>query len=316
MSRTSIITRLVNLTTTSHPSPNFLHPSSSLRRLTRPLSTTPGKLTDSSGLGPKRFYDNVQVAPSPSGGHAVLLDGNPVLTARRTPLHTPSRPLALAVAAEWDAVTTRVRPSAMPLTALTGAALDVVPTFRDRTLSGLMRYVHTDSACLRADSPHELVDQQDLAYDPIVRFANEGAGVDVRIVRGGLDGHQPDAVSQWVTHVTSGLDCWSLAALESATATAKSVLVALALQGGAVDAPAAVAAARSEERWQSTVWGMVEGGHDLDEADALVRLTAAEVVFRVVNEERYAFKEASDKLLREAEAEIAKTERTGEKRGG
>ncbi|MFT9331927.1 MAG: ATP12 family protein, partial [Acetobacter persici] len=49
----------------------------------------------------KRFWKQASVVPE-QDGFAVLLDGRPVRLPERTVLAVPSRPLAEALAAEWQ----------------------------------------------------------------------------------------------------------------------------------------------------------------------------------------------------------------------
>ena len=44
----------------------------------------------------------------------------------------------------------------------------------------------------------------------------------------------------------------------------------------------ALQAARLEEEFQIEGWGLVEGGHDLDQANARVRLTASTLFLRML----------------------------------
>lgn len=240
-----------------------------------------GRLADLSGLGPKRFYDRVDVRQEEDGSHVVTVDGKVVRTPKRHALATPSLPLSLAIAAEWDCQGSRIRPSSMPLTALSFAAIDVAPHFRDKMTSSLLRFVHTDAVTVRSDTPKELVTFQDEAYARILTHA-EAHGIQVRVARGTLDAQQDDSVERWVRCIVCNLDDWSLVAMDSATSTAKSILVGIALLHGAISAEEAVHAARCEERWQAKVWGSVEGGHDVDDADTTVRLSAADTLFRFV----------------------------------
>lgn len=255
-------------------------------------STGGGRLADLSGLGPKRFYDRVDVFQEDPKSHAVTVDGKVVRTPKRQLLATPSLPLSLAIAAEWDAQDTRLRPSSMPLTALAFAALDIAPHFREKITSAILRFVHTDSVTVRADTPKELVEYQNEAYADVLAHATS-QGAHVRVARGMLDARQDVSVEHWIRDTVNDLDDWSLVAVDSAAATAKSALVAVALLHGAITAEQAVHAARSEERWQAKVWGTVEGGHDLDDADTAVRLAAADTIFRLVQMYPYAFTAAS-----------------------
>lgn len=264
------------------------------RHYAKDVSPGTGRMTDLSGLGPKRFYKDVDVR-SDNEMHVVTVDGKMVKTPKRHVLATPSLPFSLAVAAEWDAQTGRIRPSSMPLTGLASAALDVVPEFRQRMSGSIQRFLQTDTTCIRPDTPHELVSAQDEAFAPVVQHA-VNCGISINVVRGSLSAIQDEAAEKWVSDIVKNLDNWSLAAMDSAAASAKSVLVAIALRDGAIDAEQALRAARSEELWQSRVWGVVEGGHDMDEADTSVRLTAAYTVFRFIEMDPESFDRASLKI--------------------
>ncbi|CAN8062531.1 unnamed protein product [Agarophyton chilense] len=250
-------------------------------------SGSPG-VTDSSGLGPRRLYENVTVERVSSKlseevekrkhGFVVHLDGKPALTPARQSLIAPSHTLAVAIADEWDSQQERIRPSSMPLTRLLAAALDVVKDDMERFQQGIMRYIHTDSFVLRAAYPKELVSRQDEVFEPVNEHLKE-MGIRFRVVKGALDGTQDEETVNAVKKIVIQLDALQLAAMDSATACAKSVAVALALWHG-LDGGLATHAARSEELWQADVWGSVEGGHDIDHADVTVRMRAAELVFR------------------------------------
>ena len=74
---------------------------------------------------PKRFYRTVSVEGAPPAVR-VLLDGKPIRTPAKRELALPSRALAEAVAAEWEAQGDQIDPAAMPLTRLINSALDGV----------------------------------------------------------------------------------------------------------------------------------------------------------------------------------------------
>jgi ATP synthase F1 complex assembly factor 2 len=70
------------------------------------------------------------------------------------------------------------------------------------------------------------------------------------------------------------MDAFELTATFNACASAKSLLIGLALVRGAITVEEATRAARAEEDFQTEEWGLVEGGHDVDAADVSVRLRA------------------------------------------
>lgn len=254
------------------------------KRFLAEVAPAGGRLTDLSGLGPKRFYKEVDVLhDAEHDQYAVVIDGRHVRTPRRSLLQAPTEALAVALATEWDAQGARIRPSSMPLTTLVSTAVDVVPEFRESITASVLRFLDTDAVCIRPDYPETLVEAQTELFAPIMEHLKEARRLDMKVSVGGLSADQPPEVRQEIEECMHSLNDLSLAAMDSAASTCKSVAVALALYDGKIDAKHAVAAARSEEGWQENVWGTVEGGHDLDAADALVRVSAAETVFRLID---------------------------------
>lgn len=267
-----------------------------LRRLSLSFSTSAraqvspasGRLTDQTGLGPRRFYDKVSIDQVGKHEYAVKLDGASVRTPRQQKLTLPTASLATVVAAEWDAQKGRIRPSSMPMMTLVTTAVDVVPMYRSRIENSLLGYLDTDTICIRPSHPTELVEHQKKVLGRVVSHF-ENRGIDLRVTVGGLEAQQSNATTLYFTKLIKNIGAFELAAFDSATATAKSILVGAAMRDGALDVDSAIEAARSEERWQAKRWGEVEGGHDMDDADTYVRLAAADLIFRMVDIEPDAF---------------------------
>lgn len=103
-----------------------------------------------------RFYDTVQVQPCPtptgssaSPGYQLLLRKYPVKTPAKNIMVLPTLSLALAVAAEWEWLPSgKPAPHKMPLTGLACTAIDQ-PKEPARVIEHLLKYVHTDGACIR-----------------------------------------------------------------------------------------------------------------------------------------------------------------------
>src|SRR5690349_10219080 len=91
----------------------------------------------------RRFYDVTGVAEQ-DGAFAVMLDGKAVRTPARRPLGAPTRALAEAVAAEWDAQTEFIDPANMPLTRLVNTILDGVVSGPEPVAAEVSRYLGSD----------------------------------------------------------------------------------------------------------------------------------------------------------------------------
>ena len=191
----------------------------------------------------------------PGGGwHTVTLDGRSLRTPLGLPLSLPSLPLAMAVASEWDAQGTRLRPAQMPLMTLCCTAIDQVAAGPGPARSDVLRYLRTDTSCYWADPVEDrvLARSQEAAWAGLHAAVSRGAlglpsdvaparavggGEALILTRGamsaGPDGtsglpHPPallDGARRWV----AGLDAWNLAALYSAAAESKSFFIGAAL---------------------------------------------------------------------------------------
>ncbi len=203
----------------------------------------------------KRFYNRASVAETAEGGEVqILLDGKPVKTPARNALATPTRPLAHAIAAEWDAQKELIDPANMPLTRLANAAIDAVRNVPAPVAEEIAKYLGTDLLCYRADAPSGLVEKQSSAWDPVLVWAREKFGARFVLAQGVMHVTQP---GETIAAVRAAIpaDPWRLAAVSSITTLTGSALLALALAHDAIDADTAWAAAHVDEDWQTSQWG-------------------------------------------------------------
>ena len=113
---------------------------------------------------PKRFYKLVVVTEK----LGIALDGKNVKTPLKAPLVLPNRPLADAVAAEWEAQKEFINPHAMPLTKLANTAIDRAVAEKSNIIAEILAFAGSDMVCYRAGSPETLVTRQSTHWDPII----------------------------------------------------------------------------------------------------------------------------------------------------
>ena len=122
----------------------------------------------------KRFYQAVTVGEGMA--YPILLDGRAVKTTAGGALAAPSRPLAQAIAAEWDAQGERIDPAAMPLTRLANTIIDGVAPNPEPLRQEIANYLGSDLVCYRAATPEGLVARQAQHWDPVLAWAREAHG--------------------------------------------------------------------------------------------------------------------------------------------
>jgi len=205
-----------------------------------------------------RFYTAAGVEPADTG-HAVVLDGRTVKTPQtRAELIVPTRALAEAVAAEWDAQADTVRPQDMPLTGYAMTALDTAGPRRDDLIDGLAQYAGTEMLCYRAPHPEHLVERQQALWQPLLDWAALAFDARLNVTTGILPVEQPAEAAQALRAAVAAHDTFELAALSGTVKAAGSLVIGLALTGGRLTAEQAFEAAEVESTFQIEQWGLDE----------------------------------------------------------
>src|SRR4051812_16148114 len=176
----------------------------------------------------RRFYREA-AAVADGDVWRIALDCKVVKTPARNPLSIPTKALAEAIAAEWSAQDTKVKPDTMPLMQLASTAIDRVAPDRGRIVAETAGYAATDLVCYRADSPADLIARQAAAWDPLLDWLRERYDVSLRIAAGVMAIRQPGQALAALTRVVAALDDLRLTALSVMTGSSGSLVIALAL---------------------------------------------------------------------------------------
>ena len=206
---------------------------------------------------PKRFWKEATVERE-AQGFGVRLDGRGVKTPAKTALILPSRALAEAVAAEWDAQEEKIDPTTMPVTRAANAALDKVRAQFDEVAGLIAAYGETDLLCYRADAPQELADRQAEAWDPLLDWAEAALGARLTATAGVMHIDQPEPALNALRARVHGLDPFELTALHDLVGLSGSLIIGLAALEGWADADTLWHMSRIDESWQQEQWGVDE----------------------------------------------------------
>lgn len=202
----------------------------------------------------KRFYETADVQIQ-EGLHAIVLDGKPVRTPAGHPLAVASAALAQAVAEEWRAQEATIKPQSMPLTQLVNTALDLIEKEKERVIDQIFSYADTDLLCYWAEEPPLLVERQRALWQPLLDWLRDRYGIAMQVTRGILPCRQPEAVKAGLRQTVVAASDLELAGLASLSAACGSVIVALAVRDGRLDAAGAFDAAQLDETYQLEKWG-------------------------------------------------------------
>ena len=204
----------------------------------------------------KRFYTSTGVAEGPDG-FGVTLDGKPIRTPGRNLLTAPTRDLAEATAAEWDAQKDDIDPMAMPLTRLANSVIDGVAGNVQAVAADAAKYFETDLLFYRAGFPDALIARQAEHWDPVLRWAADDLGAHFILTEGVIHVAQPETAVA-AARGALPVDAWPVGAFHVVTTLTGSAMLALALKHGVLDVDQVWAAAHVDEDWNREKWGADE----------------------------------------------------------
>jgi chaperone required for assembly of F1-ATPase len=206
------------------------------------------------GSAPRRFYKDVGVT---EGKHdwSVTLDGKVLRSPAKKELALPTRALASAVAAEWDAQSDNIRPRTMPLMQFAATAIDRIAVERTRIVADLAGYAATDLICYRAIQPPTLVERESQAWDPLLDWLRRRYDVSLDITSGIVAIAQPPSTLEALRRVVDGYDDFALSGLATLVYASGSLVIALAVAEGELTPEQAAHAAQLDELYQSERWG-------------------------------------------------------------
>jgi cyclic lactone autoinducer peptide len=210
----------------------------------------------------KRFYKSVAVAPV-EGGFGITLDGKALRTPAKAAFVLPTVALADAIAAEWQTQGETVRPHDMPLMKLASTALDRVAQKMAEVVAEAAGYAASDLLCYRAEEPDHLIAREAKLWQPILDWAMVRFDAPLRVTSGIVHVTQPSESLKALEAVLRPLDPLTLTAIADLTASCGSLILALAVWDGRIDAAAAAEAALIDETVQNERWG--------EDAEAKVR---------------------------------------------
>jgi len=204
----------------------------------------------------KRFYAKASVVES-ADGFAITLDDKPIRTPSGRQVAAPTRDIADAIAAEWNAQADVINPLTMPLTRFANSVVEAVVDRVDAVAEDVAKYFQSDLLFYRAGHPEALVAREAALWDPVLFWAADALGAHFILAEGIVHVRQPDTA---VAAARAALpdDPWSIAALHVVTALTGSALLALALVRGVLDPEQVWAAAHVDEDWNIEKWGVDE----------------------------------------------------------
>ncbi len=116
-------------------------------------------------------------------------------------------------------------------------------------------YAGTDLVCYRADHPPALAARQQAVWQPLIDWAALRYDAALAVTTGIVPTRQLAATLRAFAAIVAAQDDFRLTALQALTAGCGSLVIALALLEGRLDAEEAFAASQLDETFQIEAWG-------------------------------------------------------------
>lgn len=210
-----------------------------------------------SGWAKKRFWKAARVA-NDDGGFAIELDGRRVKTPAKVSLTVPTRAMADAIAAEWQAQEDEIDPRTMPVTRSANAAIDKVGQQHGEVAEMLAEYGGSDLLCYRATQPAELIARQAEKWDPMLAWAASTLGAELAPVSGVIHVAQPPEALARLRQQVHALTNFEMAAFHDLVSLSGSLILGFAAVHQVRPIEELWALSRVDEDWQEQQWGSDE----------------------------------------------------------
>ncbi len=156
---------------------------------------------------------------------------------------------------EWEAQRSEIRPATMPLFRLAATAIDRAAAQRDLVMAETANYAGTDLVCYRALHPPALMARQEAVWQKLIDWAALRYDAALAVTSGIIAVRQSPATLKAFAAIVAVQDEFRLTALHTLTAACGSLVIALAVMEGRLDAEAAFAASQLDESLQIEAWG-------------------------------------------------------------
>ncbi|XP_076687131.1 ATP synthase mitochondrial F1 complex assembly factor 2 homolog l(2)k14505 [Andrena cerasifolii] len=223
----------------------------------------------------KRFYRKTNILSS-GGKFEVTLDQRKLKTPRGKIFEVDSKPLALAIAAEWDAQKEIIDRSNMHLTALCNTVLDNPHNHTKLNMANyIVNCLEMDTVLFHSNESEEWTKLQSDKWDPLVQWFCDNYRVNLMKTKSiNAPAVSPETKAVLIRHLMS----YSYSAVHGfmyGVDAVKSVILTLAAAERVINIEEAVKLSRLEEDYQASHWGSVEWFHDQNKFDLQSRLAAA-----------------------------------------
>ncbi len=206
----------------------------------------------------KRFYEQASAEKNANGLYTVTLDGRPIKTTTKQPLHLPTLALAKVIADEWQAQGDKIKPEVMPFTTLANPAIDRVMPLQETIALDIASFGGSDLVCYRAEHPESLISRQNNAWQPLVEWVQIKYGIHLKVTAGVVHVAQSEETLRKFNEIVLQLDAFQITTLHEFTNIAGSLVIALAIIEGHLSPEDGYLRSQIDESYQAEMWGADE----------------------------------------------------------
>ncbi|CAJ1021325.1 ATP12 chaperone protein, putative [Leishmania lindenbergi] len=228
--------------------------------------------------------DVVELKDRYPGWFAVAVDGRKVKAMKSSQvLAVPSEAMACCCAQEYAEQTGYINQLLMPMSDICSGALHIAPQMLAPRIDYLLSFFQSDNLYFRA-AP--IAAKQDVMIAPIISWFERVYEMDVPRVVGIGDPHITPHASAKMRDalIAMNMNPYQVLAMCVTAQFTSSLLLPLALFSGVVDLPTALAINRAEEHHSISEAGLVEGYHDIREADVVTKICACTMTWRLMKD--------------------------------
>ena len=210
----------------------------------------------------KKFWKNVEVKKKIENSFVILLDERILKTPLQKDLIFLNHKIAIETALEWDINEKEINTDNMIFYGLISTAIDKVNNNRGSYIENILGFVNTDLICYRADSPNELVELQNISWNPIIALIKEYIDVDLKSFIGVMPSKQPLEIFLRLKVLINNFSDIQISALYRITNLTGSIYISLCILKGDILKNKAFELSFLDELWQAKNWGAEEEASD------------------------------------------------------
>jgi chaperone required for assembly of F1-ATPase len=178
----------------------------------------------------------------------------PTQTPAKNSFIIPNSELTQAIELEWKSGK-KYTPVNMPLTALAYTAIDKIAAKKDAIVEVLMVYVDSDTLTYRAMGSESLAKEQEEKWGAVLKWAGTRFDIAWQTTSGVMPVEQSPLLHKTIERYLNSLSEWQLSAFCVLSSLYSSLVLAIAVCEGHLNAAQAFDISRLEEESQAAQWG-------------------------------------------------------------